>query len=130
MVIFPDFSAPSRATHRVSLVKRCGCGETSCGPHRRSPRRGPYCHNEEHLTDPTSAERPPKGVRSGYRKSVNQVRWKELGERQTKVGRFSKLEEGKLFFLKIGSFKMLKRLLMEKLGWWDGGMASIHFCSC
>lgn len=44
---------------------------------------------------------------------------KELGEHQTKVGRFSKLEEGKLFFLKIGSFKMLKRLLMEN---WDGGM--------
>ncbi|CAL1160869.1 unnamed protein product, partial [Cladocopium goreaui] len=33
----------------------------------------PFCHNEEHLTDPTTAERPPKGVRSGYRKSVNQV---------------------------------------------------------
>jgi hypothetical protein len=34
---------------------------------------GPFCHNEEHLTDPTTAERPPKGVRSGYRKSVNQA---------------------------------------------------------
>lgn len=44
---------------------------------------------------------------------------KELGEHQTKVGRFSKLGGREALFLKIGSFKMLKRLLMEN---WDGGM--------
>ncbi len=35
--------------------------------------QGTFCHNEEHQTDPNSAQRPPKGVRSGYKKSVNQV---------------------------------------------------------
>ncbi|CAE7219561.1 Pacrg [Symbiodinium natans] len=32
-----------------------------------------FCHNESHETDPNSAHRPPKGVRSGYKKSVNQA---------------------------------------------------------
>jgi len=48
----------------------------------RNQYKCPYCHNEEHLTDPTSAERPPKGVRSGYRKSVNQVLESDMPEDQ------------------------------------------------
>ena len=103
MTFFPDFSSPSTGS----------TGTTKTGYHLFSPcpqasPQGPYCHNEEHLTDPTSAERPPKGVRSGYRKSVNQVPVERGGrgprvclEHQTKIfGRIqeSKLEEGKLFF--------------------------------
>lgn len=48
----------------------------------RNQYKCPYCHNEEHLTDPTSAERPPKGVCSGYRKSVNQVLESDMPEDQ------------------------------------------------
>ncbi|CAK9109498.1 Parkin coregulated gene protein-like [Durusdinium trenchii] len=46
-------------------------------------RNGPqcsFCHNEEHETDPNSAQRPPKGVRSGYKKSVNQVLESDMSE--------------------------------------------------
>ena len=70
------------------------------------------------MTDPTSAERPPKGVRSGYRKSVNQV---PEGTRGTPNKSWQVFQVGgrEALFLKIGSFKMLKRLLMEN---WHGGM--------
>jgi len=41
-----------------------------------------FCHNESHETDPNSAHRPPKGVRSGYKKSVNQVMESDLPDEQ------------------------------------------------
>jgi len=41
-----------------------------------------FCHNEEHQTDPNSAQRPPKGVRSGYKKSVTQVLESDLPEKE------------------------------------------------
>ena len=65
MVIFHCYVSSPEGTH--------SCAFLMFGTPGASLISGPFCHNEEHLTDPTTAERPPKGVRSGYRKSVNQA---------------------------------------------------------